>query len=293
MKAYIFPGQGAQYVGMGTDLYTNMPNAKEMFEKANSILGFSITDLMFSGSDEDLKQTRVTQPAIFLHSTILAASMGNDFCPGIVAGHSLGELSALVANKTLTFEDGLLLVSKRAGAMQKACELRPSTMAAIIGLDDKIVEDVCSNIEDIVVPANYNSPGQIVISGTTEGIDKAIVILKEKGAKRAIKLAVGGAFHSPLMESARTELEKAIRSTLFIKPACPIYQNVNGKASIDPEEIKTNLIAQLTSPVRWTQTITNMIADGASTFIEVGPGCVLQGLVKKINRNVITESASV
>jgi [acyl-carrier-protein] S-malonyltransferase len=293
MKAYIFPGQGAQFTGMGLDIYTKLSLAKELFEKANTILGFRITDLMFSGTDEDLKQTKVTQPAIFLHSTIIAAALGKNFCPDMVAGHSLGEFSALVANKTLTFEDGLLLVSKRALAMQKACELQPSTMAAILGLDDRIVEEVCKGIEEIVVPANYNSPGQIVISGSIEGIDKAIEILKEKGAKRAIKLAVGGAFHSPLMEPARTVLENAIRSTNFKIPICPVYQNVNAKPSIEPEVIKNNLIAQLTSPVRWTQSVIKMAADGASTFIEVGPGCVLQGLIKKINHDAVTVSASI
>jgi [acyl-carrier-protein] S-malonyltransferase len=293
MKAYVFPGQGAQFTGMGLDIYDRLSQAKEMFEKANTILGFKITEMMFSGSAEDLKQTKVTQPAIFLHSTIIAAALGNDFCPDMVAGHSLGEFSALVANKTLTFEDGLILVSKRAIAMQKACESEPSTMAAIIGLDDVIVENVCRDIDEIVVPANYNSPGQIVISGSVAGIDKAIELLKEKGAKRALKLSVGGAFHSPLMESARTELEDAIRSTSFSKPVCPVYQNVNGKASTDPEAIKSNLIAQLTSPVRWTQSIINMCHDGASTFIEVGPGCVLQGLIRKINCNAVTLSASI
>jgi [acyl-carrier-protein] S-malonyltransferase len=293
MIAYVFPGQGAQFIGMGNDLYTNLPLAKEMFERANSILGFRISDLMFSGTDEDLKQTKVTQPAIFLHSTIIAAALGKKFNPDMVAGHSLGEFSALVANKTLTFEDGLVLVSKRAMAMQKACELRPSTMAAILGLDDKVVEDVCAGIKEIVVPANYNSPGQIVISGSMEGIGMAIELLKEKGAKRALKLSVGGAFHSPLMEPARTELENAIRSTPFGKPVCPVYQNVNAMASTDPETIKTNLIAQLTSPVKWTQSVLNMISGGAMTFIEAGPGCVLQGLIKKINKEAITESAIV
>ena len=291
MKAYVFPGQGAQFTGMGKDLYDRSPIAKEMFERANIILGFRITDLMFSGTDEDLKQTKVTQPAIFLHSTILAAVIGASFRPGMVSGHSLGEFSALVANKALSFEDGLVLVSKRAMAMQKACEKTPSTMAAIIGLDDKIVEDVCTSIKDIVVPANYNSPGQIVISGSNEGIDKAIEILKAKGAKRALKLSVGGAFHSPLMEPARVELEEAIRTTKFHDPRCPVYQNVNAKPSIDPEEIKLNLVSQLTSPVRWTQSIRNMITDGASLFIEVGPGSVLQGLIKKVDKNVATEGA--
>jgi [acyl-carrier-protein] S-malonyltransferase len=246
---------------------------------------------MFAGTDEDLKQTSVTQPAVFLHSTILAAVLANSFKPDMVAGHSLGEFSALVANKTLTFADGLVLVSKRAKAMQKACEITPSTMAAILGLDDNIVEEVCTSVKAVVVPANYNSPGQVVISGSNEGIDKAIELLKEKGAKRAIKLAVGGAFHSPLMEPARLELEEAIKNTIFNKPICPVYQNVNAKPSIDPEVIKSNLVSQLTSPVQWTQTVLNMISDGATTFIEVGPGNVLSGLIRKINRDAITESA--
>jgi len=289
MKAYVFPGQGAQFVGMGKDLYEKSPIAKEMFEKANSLLGFRITDLMFSGTDEDLKQTKVTQPAIFLHSTILAALLGDSFQPSMVAGHSLGEFSALVANKTLSFEDGIMLVSKRAIAMQKACEKTPSTMAAILGLDDKTVEDVCASIPDVVVPANYNSPGQIVISGSNEGIDKAIEALKEKGAKRALKLAVGGAFHSPLMEPARVELEQAINSTVFHSPVCPVYQNVNAKPSTDPDTIKANLVAQLTSPVRWAQSVINMISDGATSFTEVGPGNILQGLIKKISKDMATE----
>jgi [acyl-carrier-protein] S-malonyltransferase len=291
MKAYVFPGQGAQFTGMGKDLYDKSPLAKEMFERANILLGFRITDLMFSGTDEDLKQTRVTQPAIFLHSTILATVLGSFFKPDMVAGHSLGEFSALVANKTVTFEDGLILVSKRALAMQKACENTPSTMAAILGLEDKIVEDVCATVKEVVVPANYNSPGQIVISGSNEGIDKAIEILKEKGAKRAIKLAVGGAFHSPLMEPARLELEEAIRNAQFYKPICPVYQNVNANPSVDPEVIKMNLVSQLTSPVRWTQSVINMISGGATSFVEVGPGNVLSGLIKKVNRDVVTESA--
>jgi [acyl-carrier-protein] S-malonyltransferase len=291
MKAYVFPGQGAQYIGMGKDLYERSATATDLFESANEILDFRITDLMFSGTDEDLRQTKVTQPAIFLHSTILSAVLENSFSPDMVAGHSLGEFSALVANKTLSFEDGLRLVSKRARAMQKACEMTPSTMAAILGLDDNIVEEVCASIEEVVVPANYNSPGQIVISGSNEGIDKAIEILKAKGAKRALKLAVGGAFHSPLMEPARLELEEAIRSTWFSKPVCPVYQNVNAKASTDPEEIKSNLILQLTSPVRWTQSVISMIAGGATSFVEVGPGSVLQGLIKKINRDAVTEGA--
>jgi [acyl-carrier-protein] S-malonyltransferase len=292
MKAYVFPGQGAQFIGMGKDLYDKSEKAKGLFENANSILGFRITDLMFSGTDEDLKQTRVTQPAIFLHSTVLAAILGNSFRPDMVAGHSLGEFSALVANKTLTFEDGLHLVSKRALAMQKACEKTPSTMAAILGLDDNIIEEVCKSINEVVVPANYNSPGQVVISGSNEGIDKAITILQEKGAKRALKLSVGGAFHSPLMEPARHELEEAIENTTFNIPNCPVYQNVNALPSTDPAIIKLNLVSQLTSPVRWTQCILNMIAGGATSFIEVGPGNVLSGLIKKISRDVVTESAS-
>jgi [acyl-carrier-protein] S-malonyltransferase len=291
MKAYVFPGQGAQFVGMGKDLYDKDPAAKAMFEKADSILGFSITDLMFSGSDEDLKNTGVTQPAIFLHSTILAAALGNSFKPDMVAGHSLGEFSALVANRTLSFEDGLVLVSKRAVAMQKACDNTPSTMAAILGLDDKTVEDICASVKEVVVPANYNSPGQIVISGSNEGIDKAIELLKGKGAKRALKLAVGGAFHSPLMEPARLELEEAIRNTRFSTPVCPVYQNVDANPSTDPEVIKSNLVLQLTSPVRWTQSVLNMISGGATIFVEVGPGSVLQGLIKKINKDVVTEAA--
>jgi [acyl-carrier-protein] S-malonyltransferase len=290
MKAYVFPGQGAQFVGMGRDLYEKFPKAKVMFEEANSILGFSITDLMFSGTDEDLKQTKVTQPAIFLHSVILASVLGDTFKPDMVAGHSLGEFSALAANRTISFSDGLVLVSKRASAMQKACEKTPSTMAAILGLEDRIVEEVCASVTDIVVPANYNSPGQIVISGSNEGIDKAIELLKAKGAKRALKLAVGGAFHSPLMEPARLELEEAIRATNLNIPVCPVYQNVNAQPSVDPEIIKANLVAQLTSPVRWTQSVINMIAAGATSFTEVGPGNVLQGLVKKINKDIATEA---
>jgi [acyl-carrier-protein] S-malonyltransferase len=293
MKAYVFPGQGAQFVGMGKELYDKSPLAKEMFEKANEILGFRITDLMFTGTDEDLKQTKVTQPAIFLHSTILAAVLGGSFKPEMVAGHSLGEFSALVASKALSFDDGLALVSKRAQAMQKACEKTPSTMAAILGLDDNIVEEVCTSIPEVVVPANYNSPGQIVISGSNEGIDRAIEALKERGAKRALKLAVGGAFHSPLMEPARQELEEAIRSTVFHKPVCPVYQNVNALPSSDADTIKSNLVSQLTSPVRWTQSIINMIAGGASSFTEVGPGSVLQGLIKKVNKDIPTEGASI
>jgi [acyl-carrier-protein] S-malonyltransferase len=291
MKAYVFPGQGAQFPGMGKDLYDRSSLAREMFENANAILGFRITDIMFAGSDEDLKQTNVTQPAVFLHSTILASVLGPSFKPDMVAGHSLGELSALVANNTLSFSDGLALVSRRASAMQKACEKTPSTMAAIIGSEDNIIEDVCASIEDIVVPANYNCPGQIVISGTIEGIDKAIELLKEKGVKRAIKLAVGGAFHSPLMEPARLELEEAINNTVFSRPMCPIYQNVSAEPSLEPEIIKANLVSQLTSPVLWTQTVINMITWGASSFVEVGPGNVLQGLIKKVNREAMTESA--
>jgi [acyl-carrier-protein] S-malonyltransferase len=291
MKAFVFPGQGAQFPGMGKDLYDSSTLAIELFKKANSVLGFQITDLMFEGNEEDLKQTRVTQPAIFLHSTILASVMGDSFQPDMVAGHSLGEFSALVANKTLSLEDGLVLVYKRAMAMQKACEKTPSTMAAILGLDDKIVEEVCASINEIVVPANYNSPGQIVISGTDAGIDKAIEILKGVGAKRALKLAVGGAFHSPLMEPARLELEEAINNTHFSMPVCPVYQNVNAKPSMDPSVIKSNLVSQLTSPVKWTQIVINMISDGASSFTEVGPGSVLQGLIRKVNKDVVTEGA--
>ncbi len=290
MKAYIFPGQGAQFIGMGKDLYDNVTIARELFEKANSILGFSITDIMFSGTDEDLKQTKVTQPAIFLHSAILAIVMGSYFRPAMVAGHSLGEFSALTASGALDFEDGLKLVSKRAMAMQKACEVTSSAMAAIIGAENKIVEDVCTSIKAVVVPANYNSPGQIVISGSDEGIELAIDKLKEMGVKRAIKLAVGGAFHSPLMEPAKIELQTAIESTTFSKPVCPIYQNVNGLPSSHAGVIKSNLIAQLTSPVRWTQSVLNMIADGATSFTEVGPGSVLQGLVKKIDKDAVIEA---
>ena len=291
MKAYIFPGQGAQFVGMGKDLYDNHDIAKEMFEKANAILGYRITDLMFTGTDEDLRQTKVTQPAIFLHSVILAATLGNDFKPDMVAGHSLGEFSALVAAKALTFEDGLRLVLARALAMQKACEAEPSTMAAIIGLDDAKVEEVLSGIQEVVVPANYNSPGQLVISGSLKGIEIACEQLKVAGAKRALPLKVGGAFHSPLMEPARIELASAIRAATFSRPICPIYQNVDAKPHSSPDEIRANLVAQLTSPVRWTQTAANMIADGGSTFVEVGPGTVLQGLIKKVNSEVETLSA--
>ncbi|MGI6324272.1 MAG: ACP S-malonyltransferase [Bacteroidales bacterium] len=288
MKAYVFPGQGAQFPGMGKDMYEKSAVARELFDRADSILGFSITEIMFSGTDEDLKQTKVTQPAIFLHSTILAAVNRSEFKPDMVAGHSLGEFAALVANRTLEFEDALVLVSRRAAAMQKACEKNPSTMAAVIGADDKTVEDVCARIDDLVVPANYNSPGQIVISGTNEGIDKAIEALKSRNVKRIIKLAVGGAFHSPLMEPARAELEDAIKSTRFSDPICPVYQNVTAKPSSNPEIIQSNLVAQLTAPVLWTQTVRNMIADGADSFTEVGPGSVLQGLIQKINNSVVT-----
>jgi [acyl-carrier-protein] S-malonyltransferase len=288
MKAYVFPGQGAQFVGMGKDLYDNSSMARELFERANELLGFRITDLMFNGTDEDLRQTKVTQPAIFLHSVLLARTLGDDFKPDMVAGHSLGEFSALVANGSLSFEDGLLLVSKRALAMQKACEAEPSTMAAIVGLEDEIVEKVCSEIDEVVVPANYNCPGQLVISGSILGIDLACAKLTEAGAKRALKLSVGGAFHSPLMEPARAELADAINSTSFNVPVCPVYQNVNASPVSDPEVIKSNLIAQLTAPVRWTQTVKNMIADGCTSFTEVGPGQVLQGLVKKVDRSMTT-----
>jgi [acyl-carrier-protein] S-malonyltransferase len=291
MKAYIFPGQGAQFVGMGKDLYEH-PLAKELFEKANDIIGFRISDIMFSGTDEELKQTNVTQPAIFLHSVILAKVLGNDFKPDMVAGHSLGEFSALVSANALSFEDGLRLVIARANAMQKACEIQPSTMAAILGLADEVVEEICAGIEAVVVPANYNCPGQLVISGSIEGIDEACEKLTAAGAKRALKLNVGGAFHSPLMEPAKVELQAAIESTNILSPICPIYQNVNAKPTTDPAIIKENLIAQLTGPVRWTQTATNMIADGATAFVEVGPGNVLQGLVKKVSREVQTSSAS-
>ncbi|MDF1546720.1 MAG: ACP S-malonyltransferase [Bacteroidales bacterium] len=291
MKAYVFPGQGAQFVGMGKDLYESSPLAKELFEKANDILGFRITDLMFAGTDEDLRQTKVTQPAIFLHSVILAKTLGEAFKPEMVAGHSLGEFSALVAAGALSFEDGLVLVSKRAMAMQKACEINPSTMAAILGMDDEKVEEICNEIEEVVVPANYNSLGQIVISGSNKGIDLAIEKLTAAGAKRAIKLNVGGAFHSPMMEPARIELEKAINETNFSNPVCPVYQNVNAVAVTDANEIKKNLNAQLTAPVRWTASVKNMIADGATSFTEVGPGNVLQGLIKKVDRTMQVQSA--
>ncbi len=291
MKAYIFPGQGAQFTGMGLDLYQNSPLAQELFEQANEILGFSITDIMFEGTSEELQQTKVTQPAIFLHSVILAKTLGDDFKPEMVAGHSLGELSALVANGVLTFEDGLKLVSKRALAMQKACEAQESTMAAVLGLDDAVVEETCASVDGVVVAANYNCPGQLVISGDIEAIDKACELLTEKGARRALKLPVGGAFHSPLMAPAREELAEAIKNTVFSNPICPVYQNVVAKAVTNPDEIKENLIAQLTAPVRWTQCIKAMIADGGTEFIEVGPGKVLQGLMRKIDRNVSTSGA--
>jgi len=290
MQAFVFPGQGAQYVGMGKELYEQHALAKELFEQANEALGFRITDLMFDGTDEDLKQTRVTQPAIFLHSVILATTL-EGFQPDMVAGHSLGEFSSLVANGTLSFIDGLNLVYKRALAMQKACEAEPSTMAAILGMEDEKVEQVCRDIEEVVVAANYNAPGQIVISGSIPGIDLAVEKLTELGAKRAIKLAVGGAFHSPLMEPARAELEEAIKAAPFSSPVCPVYQNVNAKPSSDPAEIKLNLVAQLTAPVRWTQTVKNMIAGGATSFTEVGPGKVLLGLIKKVDRGMTTQSA--
>ena len=292
MKAYIFPGQGAQFSGMGKDLYESSSEARDLFEKANDILGFKITDIMFEGSAEDLKQTKVTQPAIFIHSVILSRLL-SDFKPDMVAGHSLGEFSALVANKTLNYEDGLKLVSQRAQAMQKACELEPSTMAAVLGLEDEMVEAVCAETEGIVVAANYNCPGQLVISGEVDAIEKACENLKERGARRAMVLPVGGAFHSPLMEPARKDLEAAIEQTNFAKPICPVYQNVTTFGVTDPAEIKKNLIFQLTAPVKWTQSVQNMIKDGASSFIEVGPGKVLQGLVKKIDRSAETSSATI
>lgn len=290
MKAYIYPGQGSQFVGMGKDLYDNSSQAKELFEKANKILGFNITDVMFNGTAEDLKQTKVTQPSIFLHSTILTQTI-EDFNPDMVAGHSLGEFSALVANQTLSFEDGLKLVYQRALAMQKACEAEPSTMAAILGLEDEVVEKICAEIEEVVVPANYNCPGQLVISGSIKGIEIACEELTKAGAKRALKLPVGGAFHSPLMEPARVELAEAINSATFKKPICPVYQNVTAQAVSNPEIIKSNLVSQLTAPVKWTQTVYQMISDGAKSFTEVGPGKVLQGLVKKVSREIPTESA--
>ena len=285
-KAYVFPGQGAQFVGMGKDMYENSELAKELFEKANEVLGFRITDLMFEGTDEDLRQTKVTQPAIFLHSVILTKTNADKFTPDMVAGHSLGEFSALVAAGALDFEDGLRLVSKRAMAMQKACEITPSTMAAIIGLADEKVEEICASIDGVVVPANYNCPGQLVISGTHEAIDAACAKLSEAGARRALKLPVGGAFHSPLMEPAKEELAAAIEQTTFKTPICPVYQNVSTKGETDPEVIKKNLVAQLTAPVKWTQSVQNMVADGMGQLIECGPGAVLQGLVKKIEKTV-------
>ncbi len=292
MKAYVFPGQGAQFSGMGKDLYDNSQVARDLFSRSSEILGFDIQKIMFEGTAEELKQTKVTQPAIFLHSTILAACLGDEFKPAMVAGHSLGELSALVANKTLNFEDGLSLVSKRAMAMQKACEQEPSTMAAILGLEDELVEKVCAEISGVVVPANYNCPGQLVISGSVTSIELACERLKEEGARRAMVLPVGGAFHSPLMEPAREELASAIENTTFNTPICPVYQNVNAMAVSNPDEIKKNLVLQLTGAVRWTQIMENMLKDGAEQVIEVGPGRVLQGLFKKVNRELATESAS-
>jgi len=292
MKAYVFPGQGAQFSGMGLDLYEKSPEAQALFEKANDILGFSITDIMFEGSAEDLKQTKVTQPAVFIHSVILSKILGDNFKPDMVAGHSLGEFSALVANKTLSFEDGLELVAKRAKAMQKACELEPSTMAAVLGMEDEMIESICAETEGVVVAANYNCPGQLVISGAYPAVEKACENLKDRGAKRALILPVGGAFHSPLMEPARKDLAEAIENTEFSKPICPIYQNVSTFAVNDPSEIKKNLVFQLTAPVKWTQSVQNMISDGANEFVEVGPGKVLQGLVKKIDRSMKTSSAT-
>lgn len=291
MNAYIFPGQGAQFVGMGLDLYEKYPLAQELFEKANDILGFQITDIMFEGTPEDLKQTKVTQPAIFLHSVIMSKVLGDAFKPDMVAGHSLGEFSALVANGTLTFEDGLKLVSQRAMAMQKACEMQSSTMAAVLGLEDEVVEKICKETEGVVVAANYNCPGQLVISGDVDAVNLACEKLKEAGARRALLLPVGGAFHSPLMEPAREELAAAIENTVFSEPICPIYQNVPTTAVTNAEEIKKNLISQLTAPVKWTQSVQNMVADGAVLFTEVGPGKVLQGLVKKVNKESETTSA--
>jgi len=291
MKAYVFPGQGAQFTGMGKDLYENSALAKELFEKANEILGFRITDIMFEGTAEELKETKVTQPAVFLHSVILAKTLGEDFKPEMVAGHSLGEFSALVANGTLSFEDGLKLVSQRALAMQKACEITPSTMAAVLGLADNIVEDVCASIDGVVVAANYNCPGQLVISGETAAVEKACEAMKAAGAKRALILPVGGAFHSPMMEPAREELAAAIEATTFSTPICPVYQNVTANAVSDANEIKKNLIIQLTAPVKWTQSVQQMIADGATLFTEVGPGKVLAGLINKIDKEAVTANA--
>ena len=293
MKSYIFPGQGAQFVGMGLDLFEKSAQAQELFLQANEILGFAITDIMFEGTPEALKQTKVTQPAIFLHSVIKASVLGDDFQPAAVAGHSLGEFSALVANKTLSFEDGLRLVAQRAGAMQKACELNPGTMAAVLGLEDSIVEDTCKNIDGIVVAANYNCPGQLVISGELAAVNTACDVLKEAGARRALLLPVGGAFHSPLMEPAREQLAAAIANTTFNKPIAPIYQNVTASAVSNPDEIKENLMKQLTAPVRWTQTMQQMITDGTTDFYEVGPGKVLQGLLRKIDRTVNASAAEI
>ncbi len=292
MKAYVFPGQGAQFPGMAKDIFDGSANARNRFSQAKEILGFDIADIMFNGTDEDLKQTKVTQPAIFLHSVLLAEELGDSFTPDMTAGHSLGEFSALVASGALDFENGLSLVSKRAQAMQKACEMNPSTMAAILGLDDDVVENACNDVDGIVVAANYNCPGQLVISGENQAIDKACEVLTEAGARRALKLQVGGAFHSPLMEPAREELEAAIQSATFNAPKCPIYQNVTASPETDPEVIKTNLIAQLTAPVRWTQTMQNMIANGATSVTEVGPGKVLRGLFKKVDRKFETHSAA-
>ncbi|MDR7371850.1 ACP S-malonyltransferase [Flavobacterium aquidurense] len=291
MKAYVFPGQGAQFTGMGKDLYESSALAKELFEKANEILGFRITDIMFEGTAEELKETKVTQPAVFLHSVILAKTLGEDFKPEMVAGHSLGEFSALVANGTLSFEDGLKLVSQRALAMQKACEITPSTMAAVLGLADNVVEEVCASIDGIVVAANYNCPGQLVISGETSAVEKACEAMKAAGAKRALILPVGGAFHSPMMEPAREELAAAIEATTFSTPICPVYQNVTANAVSDANEIKKNLIIQLTAPVKWTQSVQQMIADGATLFTEVGPGKVLAGLINKIDKEAVTANA--